>query len=79
MSATETELVSCFVDTNVWLYAFIEGDNRQKSTRAKLLIDASRDVIISIQVINEVCVNLIKNAQLSEQLVQQLIESFYAK
>ena len=29
--------------------------------------------------INEVCVNLIKRAQFSEQQVQQLIESFYAK
>jgi predicted nucleic acid-binding protein len=55
MSATETDLEICFVDTNVWLYAFIEGDNRQKSPRAKLLIEASRDVVISIQVINEVC------------------------
>ena len=36
-------------------------------------------MIVSAQVINEVCVNLIKKAQLSEQHVQQLIESFYAK
>ena len=28
---------------------------------------------------NEVCVNLLKKAQFSEQQVQQLIESFYAK
>jgi predicted nucleic acid-binding protein len=34
---------------------------------------------VSTQVINEVCVNLIKRAQFSEQQVQQLIESFYAK
>jgi predicted nucleic acid-binding protein len=79
MSATETELEICSVDTNIWLYAFIEGDNRQKSPRAKLLIEASRDIVISVQVINEVCVNLIKSAQFSEQQVQQLIESFYAK
>ena len=51
--APETEPESSFVDTNVWLYAFIEGDDRQKSARAKLLIEASRAVIVSIQVINE--------------------------
>jgi predicted nucleic acid-binding protein len=79
MSASETGPESCFVDTNVWLNAFIEGDDRQKSARAKLLIEASRAVIVSIQVINEVCVNLIKKARFSEQQVQQLIESFYAK
>ena len=79
MSAPETEPESCFIDTNVWLYAFIEGDDRQKSTRAKLLIEVSRAVIVNTQVINEVCVNLIRKAQFSEQQVQQLIESFYAK
>ncbi|MGH8064648.1 MAG: PIN domain-containing protein [Candidatus Entotheonellia bacterium] len=79
MSAPETESKSCFIDTNVWPYAFIEGDDRQKSARAKLLIEVSRAMIVSIQVINEVCVNLIKKAQFSEQQVQQLIESFYAK
>jgi predicted nucleic acid-binding protein len=36
-------------------------------------------VFVSTQVINEVCVNLIKKAQFSEQQIQQLIESFYAK
>jgi predicted nucleic acid-binding protein len=36
-------------------------------------------VIVSPQVINAVCVNLIKKAQFSEPHVQQLIESFYAK
>jgi predicted nucleic acid-binding protein len=79
MSAPETEPKNCFIDTNVWLYAFIEGNDRQKSTRAKLLIEVSRAVVVSIQVVNEVCVNLIKKAQFSEQQVQQLIESFYAK
>jgi len=34
---------------------------------------------VSTQVINEVCVNLLKKAQFSEQQVQQLIESFYAR
>ena len=36
-------------------------------------------MIVSPQVINEVWVNLIKKAQISEPQVQQLIEFFYAK
>jgi predicted nucleic acid-binding protein len=79
MSVPDTAPASCFVDTNIWLYAFVEGDDLRKSARAKSLLEASRAVIVSPQVINEVCVNLIKKAQFSEQQVQQLIESFYAK
>jgi predicted nucleic acid-binding protein len=77
MSGPEPE--PCFIDTNIWLYALIEDDDPGKSARAKLLIETRSAVIVSTQVIKEVCVNLIKKAQLSEQHVQQLIESFYAK
>ena len=79
MSVPDAAPESCFVDTNIWLYAFIEGEDRQKTARAKELLEASRMLIVSTQVINEVCVNLLKKAQFSEQQVQQLIESFYAK
>jgi predicted nucleic acid-binding protein len=79
MSVPDTEPTSCFVDTNIWLYAFVEGDERRKSARARSLLEASQAVIVSPQVINEVCVNLLKKAQFSEPQVQQLIESFYAK
>ena len=65
MSVPDPEPASCFVDTNIWLYAFVEGDDRGKSARAKSLLAASRMVSVSPQVINEVCVNLIKKAQLS--------------
>src|SRR5215475_9516813 len=27
-SVPDTEPASCFVDTNIWLYAFVEGDDR---------------------------------------------------
>ena len=79
MSVPDAAPESCFVDTNIWLYAFIEGEDRQKTTRAKELLEASHTIIVSTQVINEVCVNLLKKAQFAEQQVQQLIESFYAK
>ncbi len=79
MSVPDAEPENCFVDTNIWLYALIEGDDPQKTARAKALLEASRAIMVSTQVINEVCINLLKKAQFSEPQVQQLIESFYAK
>jgi len=79
MSGAEPAPESCFIDTNIWLYAFIEGDDPGKSARAKLLIETQSTISVSSQVINEVCVNLIKKALFSEQQVRQLIESFYTK
>ncbi len=29
MSGAKTNLMTCFVDTNVWLYAFIETPNKE--------------------------------------------------
>ena len=56
MSAVEGETGRCFVDTNLWLYTFISGQDTDKSVRAKKIIQ-SINPVISTQVINEVCVN----------------------
>ena len=69
---------SAFIDTNIWLYAFLDTDEPEKSTRAEELIKRSAP-ILSVQVINEICVNLIKKAGFSEEQIAQLIESFYEK
>jgi predicted nucleic acid-binding protein len=66
----------CFIDSNIWLYAFIETPD--KSLIAKSLIEGA-DITISTQVINEVCVNLIKKSQFPEEKIRNLIESFYNK
>src|SRR5262249_2907469 len=79
MSIPDAEPERCFVDTNIWLYAFIAGDAPTKTARAKALLEARHAIIVSAQVINEVCINLLKKALWSEPQVQQLIESFYAK
>ncbi|OKH32274.1 twitching motility protein PilT [[Phormidium ambiguum] IAM M-71] len=72
---------SCFVDSNVWLYAMIKTsapDSRQ--AKAKSLLSSLEDVIvISTQIVNEVCVNLIKKSLLDEQQIEDLIKSFYKK
>jgi len=67
----------CFIDTNIWLYAFTD-DDAQKKDVAQALIKTSQPVI-SGQVINEVCVNLIKRAKFPEAQISELIETFYQK
>ena len=80
MSETEARPDLCFVDTNIWLYAFISGQEPAKSVRAReLLQQDAAAIVVSSQVINEVCVNLLKKAHVSESTVAQLIRSFYRK
>lgn len=70
---------TCFIDTNVWLYAFIESQDQDKSISAKAVIQGNYKIVVSSQIINEVSVNLIKKAKFEEASIQQLIESFYTK
>jgi len=47
-----------FVDSNVWLYNFIIGQDKAKSLKANELIkNNSGNIYLSTQVINEVCFN----------------------
>jgi predicted nucleic acid-binding protein len=53
-----------FVDSNIWLYAFIhrsDGDKRHE--QARNLIRYSRGITVSEQVIAEVSVNLLKKGE----------------
>jgi len=74
----DNQTVPCFVDTNIWLYAFIEADDTTKSAIARALIQES-EPLVSTQVINEVCVNLLRRANFTEEQIGRLIESFYEK
>ena len=65
-----------FIDTNVWLYAFIRSDDHHKNATAKRLIK-SHNIAISSQVINELCVNLLKKTDLREEGLAGIITSFY--
>jgi len=67
-----------FIDTNIWLYAFIEDPTSGKSKRARELVNGSQPVL-NVQVINEVCVNLIKKANFSEEQIRLLVDAFYTK
>ncbi len=77
-SSNEQNRGVCFIDSNIWLYAFIEVQDTNKSSIAKSIIQRNSTLIsISTQIINEVCVNLIKKADFSEENIQGLIESFH--
>jgi predicted nucleic acid-binding protein len=66
------------IDTNIWLYAFIVGQNPAKQTTANQLIQNQTDMILSNQIIAEVSVNLLKKAGMTEVDLQALTEAFYA-
>lgn len=66
----------CFIDSNIWLYAFVNSDEKAKTTTAAALIKSVRPVV-STQVINEVCINLIRKADFTEEQIRSLINSFY--
>ncbi len=69
---------SSFADSNIWLYAFIVGQDARKEKVAANLI-RTKQVAVSTQVINEVCVNVIRKQKLNETEVKKLIRSFYGK
>ena len=67
-----------FIDTNIWLYSFIQSQNKEKTEIAGTIIKEC-EIVISTQIINEMCVNLIKKVNFSEGKIQNLIESLYKK
>lgn len=72
----------CFVDSDVWLYRLLaeltpqnEADARKRSLATDLT--NAEDLIISTQVVNEVCSVLSRKASLSESQIKQIIQEFY--
>ena len=63
-----------FVDSNIWLYAFMD-DRSGKGVAALELIDGP-GMFLSTQVLNEVCNNLIRKAGYTELEIQQTIANF---
>lgn len=67
-----------FVDTNVWLYAFIDGQDLHKSQQARILLERHSNIAVSTQVINEICVNLLKKKHCTFPHLRGLIDDFYS-
>lgn len=72
-----TENFKSFPDSNVWLYALTEQDEKRKQKAEDLIEKNKERICLSTQVINEVCVNLKRKASFNEQDVSLLIDSFY--
>jgi predicted nucleic acid-binding protein len=68
---------SAFIDTNIWLYAFISGQDPVKQQQAVACIRGTAHIFLSTQVINEVCTNLLRKEKKSEQELRDVIEDFY--
>ncbi len=76
MSVDPVATDQCFVDSNVWLYAVIESaESAAKSATARSLVAERR--IVSTQIVNEVCVNLLRRAHRSEDEIRQVVQAFY--
>lgn len=79
MNAYDSTIQTVFVDTNIWLYAFITGAEEDKTTLAQAVIQREAYIIISTQVINEVSVNLLKKTSIGEHNIREIIASFYQR
>lgn len=66
-----------FVDSNVWLYALIAQQDQAKSELARQIISVPQ--IVSVQVVNEVCVNLLRKGRRSEDEIDELIRAFHSR
>lgn len=73
-----------FIDTNVWLYRLFDNQKTEVAERERkrdtaISITEAERIIISTQVINEVCANLIKKAAFNEEQVKAVIQSLYRR
>jgi predicted nucleic acid-binding protein len=66
----------CFVDSNIWLYAFIQNQDERKHQIANSLLRSLR-VAMSSQIINEVSLNLMRKAKFSEEKISRFIQGCY--
>jgi predicted nucleic acid-binding protein len=79
MSATPLQQETCFIDSNIWIYALTVQDDPMKTEQAKRLIIGQSDIAVSTQVINEVCVNLLKKASFTEAELRDVADDFFVQ
>ena len=79
MGAAMPQSVSCFIDSNVWIYALTIQDDPTKTPQAHQLISAQTTIAVSTQVINAVCVNLLKKAAFTETELRDIADDFFVQ
>lgn len=73
-----------FLDSNVWLYCLLDNQSmdaheRQRKRTVAASLTTTQDIIVSTQVINEVCANTLRKAAFTEAQLQTLVESFQSR
>ena len=78
---SETERDSLFLDSNIWLYA-ISVDTEDPATieqrKVATELTQSSGMVVSFQVVNEVCKNAIKKLHFTHEQTFELIQDFYS-
>ena len=64
----------CFIDTNIFLYAFSTKDLNKQTIAKKIVL---LPYCISTQIINETCSNFIKKLNFDEKMIKAFISSAY--
>lgn len=70
-----------FIDSNIWLYRFLvdqEPNPKEELRKRQIAISLTnlKNIIVSIQVINEICSVLKRKVDFSEIQISQLIKEF---
>jgi predicted nucleic acid-binding protein len=65
-----------FIDSNIFLYAFSTKDMLKQKSAKDIVVSKA---VISTQVLNEVCVNMIRKLNFAEDQVIGFVESSYRR
>jgi len=65
-----------FLDSSIWLYPFLRKGSEKKIAASQDLINL-QPAILSTQVINEVCADLIKKGKQSEADIRRFLEDVF--
>jgi len=66
-----------FIDSNIWLYALVQCSvEQEKNLKAKACIVEISDIVVSTQVVNEVCINLMRKANKDNVFIEQFLHDF---
>lgn len=66
-----------FADSNIWLYALMKSSSSKKQIVSDIVLH--KDINLSVQVVNEVCVNLIRKASYTDQEILLLLNNLKNK
>ncbi|MBI3584644.1 MAG: PIN domain-containing protein [Nitrospinae bacterium] len=68
----------CFFDTNLWIYLFLDSkdpDDRKKKRKVEKLINEDDiEIVVSTQVLNEICSVLLKKYKIKADSIKEHLE-----